>query len=59
MNLIEQKLVDAYAVLVMAKKYIMKEEDRVNENQKLVPSRYMNDVEIKIAERTIEVLEVK
>lgn len=59
MNLIEQKLVDAYAVLVMAKKYIIKEEDRVNENQKLVPSKYVKDVEIKIAERTIEVLEVK
>lgn len=57
MTLIEQKLIDAYAVLVMANRYILKEDDRINENQKLVPSKYRQEVEIKVAERTIEVLE--
>lgn len=57
MTLIEQKLIDAYTVLVMANRYILKEEDRINENQKLVPSKYTSEVEIKVAERTIEVLE--
>lgn len=57
MTLIEQKLVESYAILVMANRYILKEEDRINENQKLVPSKYTSEVEIKVAERTIEVLE--
>lgn len=56
MTLIEQKLVDAYAILVMANKYILKEEDRVNENQKLVPESLIAEIEIRIAERTIEKL---
>lgn len=56
MTLIEQKLVEAYAVLVMANKYILREEDRINENQKLVPEKYRQEVKIKVAERTIEIL---
>lgn len=56
MTLIEQKLVEAYAVLVMANKYILREGDRINPVQKLVPSKYTVDIEIKVAERTIEVL---
>ena len=56
MTLIEQKLIDAYAVLVMANRYILKEEDRINENQKLVPEKFVAEVEIKVAERIIEVL---
>ena len=57
MTLIEQKLIDAYAVLVMANRYILREEDRINQIQKIVPSKYTSEVEIKVAERTVEVLE--
>ena len=57
MTLIEQKLVDAYAVLVMANRYILREADRINQSQKIVPSEYTSYVEIKVAERTVEVLE--
>lgn len=56
MTLIEQKLIEAYAVLVMANRYILRETDRTNEAQKLVPEKFVADVEIKVAERTIEVL---
>ena len=56
MTLIEQKLVDAYTVLVMANRYILREEDRINATQKLVPERFVVDVEIRVAERTIDVL---
>lgn len=56
MTLIEQKLIDAYAILVMANKYILRETDRTNEAQKLVPEKFVADVEIKVAERTITIL---
>lgn len=56
MTIIEQKLVDAYTVLVLAEKYILREEERQNEHQQLVPEKYVNEVEIKVAERTVEVL---
>lgn len=56
MTLIEQKLVEAYAVLVMANKYILKEEDRANEAQKLVPDKFVDEVEIRVAEKTVEIL---
>jgi hypothetical protein len=55
-TIIEQKLIDAYTILTLAEKYITKEEDRQNENQKLVPEKFIQAVEIKVAERTIEVL---
>lgn len=56
MTLIEQKLVDAYAVLVMANRYILREEDRLNDSQKLVPTNLTAEIEIKVAEKTIEKL---
>ena len=56
MTLIEQKLVEAYAVLVMANRYILKEEDRTNESQKLVPDKFVDEVEIRVAEKTVEIL---
>lgn len=56
MTLIEQKLIDAYAVLVMANRYILKEEDRINEAQKLVPEEFVAEVEIRVAEKTVEIL---
>lgn len=56
MNAIEKKLIDAYVVLVLADKYILKEDDRVSDNQLLVPEKFVNEVEIKVAERTIDVL---
>jgi len=56
MNIIDKKLIDAYIILVLAEKYIIKEENRINENQLLVPIKYQNEVEISVAERTIEVL---
>ena len=47
MNIIDLKLIDAYTVLVLADiKDILE-----------VPSKYRSEVEIKVAERTIEVLE--
>lgn len=57
MTMIEQKLINAYTVLVMANKYIIKEEDRISSNQLLVPLKFQSEVEIKVAERTIKVLE--
>lgn len=57
MNIIDLKLIDAYTVLVLAEKYIVNEMDRVSESQKLVPNKYSDEVEIKVAEKTIEILE--
>lgn len=45
-SIIEQKLIDAYAVLVLAEKKTIEE----------VPEKIRNAVDIKVAERTIEVL---
>lgn len=56
MSIIDEKLIRAYVVLVLANKYILREEDRVNESQLLVPERYVDEVEIRVAERTVEVL---
>lgn len=46
MNVIDEKLTNAYAVLVLAERKSIEE----------VPKKYRNGVEIKVAERTIEVL---
>lgn len=46
MTIIEQKLIDAYTVLVLAEKKTIND----------VPERLRQEVEIKVAERTIEVL---
>lgn len=46
-NIIDLKLIDAYTVLVLAGRKEIEE----------VPKKYRNEVEIKVAERTIEVLE--
>ena len=46
MNIIEQKLIEAYAVLVLAEKRTLEE----------VPEKLRSAVEIKVAERTIEIL---
>lgn len=67
MTIVQQKLIDSYTVLVLAEKYITDEADRTNETQKLVPdtpitladgspSTIRQEVEIKVAEKTIEVL---
>lgn len=56
MSIIDLKLIDAYTVLVLAEQYIINEEDRKNSNQLLVPIKYKREVEIKVAEKTIEVL---
>ena len=56
MTAIDLKLIDAYTILVLSEKYIINEIDRVNEFQLLVPDKYKAEVEIKVAERTIEVL---
>lgn len=57
MGIIEDKLTDAYAVLVIAERYILNEADRKNDTQKVVPDRFTDTVEIKVAERTIAGLE--
>lgn len=46
-TIIDDKLIDAYVVLVLAERKTIEE----------VPDKYKNEVEIKVAERTIEVLE--
>ena len=46
MDIIDMKLIDAYTVLVLAEKKGIDE----------VPMKYKNEVEIKVAEKTIEVL---
>lgn len=56
MTIVEVKLTDAYAVLIMANKYILREDDRTNITQKLVPEKVITEIEIKVAERTIEKL---
>lgn len=57
MGIIEDKLTDAYAVLVIAERYILNEADRKNDTQKVVPDRFTDTVEIKVAERIIAGLE--
>lgn len=57
MNVIDLKLIEAYTVLVLASLYIVNETDRTRESQKVVPTKYKNEVEIKVAEKTIEILE--
>ena len=57
MGIIDDKLTDAYAVLVIAERYILNEADRKNDTQKVVPDRFTDTVEIKVAERTIAGLE--
>lgn len=46
MNIIDEKLIDAYTVLVLAGRKTIEE----------VPEKYRQEVEIRKAERTIEVL---
>lgn len=46
MNIIDEKLIDAYVVLVLAERKTIEE----------VPEKYREEVEIRKAERTIEVL---
>lgn len=57
MSIIDKKLIHAYAVMVLAERYILEETDREHDNQKLVSARYKDEVGIKVAERTIEVVE--
>lgn len=45
-TIIDEKLIDAYTVLVLAKRKTIEE----------VPKKYRSEVDIKVAERTIEVL---
>ena len=47
MNIIDLKLIDAYTVLVLAERKTIEE----------IPEKYRSEVEIKVAERTIEVLD--
>ncbi len=46
MNIIDEKLIDAYVILVLAERKTIDE----------VPKKYREEVEIRKAERTIEVL---
>lgn len=57
MNIIDEKLIGAYTIMVLAERYILEESDRKYDSQKLVPSKYKDEVGIKVSERTIEVLE--
>ncbi len=58
MNIIDTKLIDAWSVLTMSEnakaeiKSIKQAMNNIN-----VPEKYKNDVEIKVAEKTIEILE--
>ena len=54
MNIIDSKLIDAYTVLVLVDRYIINETYRTNEEQKLVPEQYRDDVEVQVAERIIQ-----
>lgn len=45
-NIIDQKLIDAWTILVLAKRKTIEK----------VPEKYRNEVEIKVAEKTIEIL---
>lgn len=67
MTIVQQKLINSYTTLVLAGKYITNEENRTSEAQKLVPntpvvledgtqSTIRAEVEIKVAEKTIEIL---
>ena len=47
------KLIDAYAVLVMSSRYILREIDRMNADQQLVPAKYLEAIETRIAERIL------
>ncbi len=59
-NVIDIKLIDAWSVLTLAEnakieiKSIKQAMNNIN-----VPEKYKNDVEIKVAEKTIETLEEK
>ena len=59
-NVIDIKLIDAWSVLTLAEnakieiKSIKQAMNNIN-----VPEKYKNDVEIKVAEKTIEILEEK
>ena len=46
MNIIDLKLIDAYTILVLAERITIDK----------VPKKYQTEVEIKVAERTIEIL---
>jgi len=46
MNIIDEKLINAYVVLVLADKL----------GDIIIPDKYVEEVEIRVAERTIEVL---
>lgn len=46
MNIIDEKLIDAYTVLVLAERKTIEE----------VPEKYREEVKIRKAERTIEIL---
>lgn len=48
-NKVDEKLINAYVVLVMASRKTLEE----------VPEKYRTEVEIRIAEKTIEILEPK
>lgn len=60
MNIIDTKLIDAWSVLTMAE-YAKAEIKSIKQamNNINVPEKYKNDVEIKVAEKTIETLEEK
>ena len=56
MNVIDNKLINAYTTLVLAERYILSEGDRANPMQELVPIKYLEEVSIRVSEKTIEVL---
>ena len=56
MNVIDNKLINAYTTLVLAERYILSEDDRVSPMQELVPIKYLEEVSIRVSEKTIEVL---
>lgn len=56
MSIIDIKLIDAYTVMVLSNNYILDENDRINPKQLLVPAKYKNEVEVKVAEKIIEKL---
>lgn len=56
MNVIDNKLINAYTTLVLAEKYILSEDDRLNPMQELVPIKYLEEVSIRVSEKTIDVL---
>lgn len=56
MSIIDIKLIDAYTTMVLVERYVLSEGDRKGAGQLLVPEKYVNEVSVKVAERTIEVL---